>query len=71
MRLSVIEGSQETLVDLINPDRPEIFAVEDPLLGPMVSTIIQFLESLKSSKTLKGVNFEKKTWPRFEAIIGD
>ena len=36
MRLSVIEGSQETLVDLINPDRPEIFAVEDPLLGPMV-----------------------------------
>jgi len=43
MRLSVIEGSQETLVDLINPDRPEIFAVEDPLLGPMVRKIWQIM----------------------------
>ena len=35
MRLSVIEGS-DRLTDLINPDRPEVFEVEDPLMGPMV-----------------------------------
>lgn len=67
MRLSVIEGSQETLVDLINPDRPEIFAVEDPLLGPMVRKIgrsdndpeIKTIDF--KNKTLKGVNFVWET----------
>ena len=36
MRLSVIEGTNK-LIDLINPDRPEVCSVEDPLLGPIVS----------------------------------
>ena len=35
MRLSVIEAS-DRLTDLINPDRPEVFEVEDPLIGPTV-----------------------------------
>ena len=66
MRLSVIEGSQETLVDLINPDRPEIFAVEDPLLGPMVRKKLADNDAeIKTidfkNKTLKGVNFVWET----------
>ena len=36
MKLSVIEAS-DRLIDLINPDRPEVFEVEDPLMGPTVS----------------------------------
>ena len=36
MRLSVIEAS-DRLVDLINPDKPEVFEIEDPLMGPKVS----------------------------------
>ena len=36
MKLSVIEAS-DRLIDLINPDRPEVFEVEDPLMGPIVS----------------------------------
>ena len=36
MRLSVIEATDH-LTDLINPDRPEVVEVEDPLTGPMVS----------------------------------
>ena len=35
MRLSVIEAS-DRLVDLINPDKPEVFEIEDPLMGPKV-----------------------------------
>ena len=38
MKLSVIEAS-DRLIDLINPDRPEVFEVEDPLMGPTVSNI--------------------------------
>ena len=35
MRLSVIEAS-DRLVDLINPDKPEVYELEDPLMGPKV-----------------------------------
>lgn len=39
MKLSVIEAS-DRLIDLINPDRPEVFEVEDPLMGPTVSNLL-------------------------------
>lgn len=40
MRLSVIEAS-DRLVDLINPDKPEVFEIEDPLMGPKVKKLSQ------------------------------
>ena len=58
MRLSVIEAS-DRLVDLINPDKPEVFEIEDPLMGPKVIYIFRLNFQFDSDR-----HFSIKTKPK-------